>query len=263
MECITAKQEATSATSKRPRPQDLGCSIDKCAVVVQTITNNMLITWPATFPVPSDVQENVLLRTVLLPGLRFPGSKKSLAADLRNVPLRWEDLPGKCQMAITKACQAIGVHVKQAMGLRTTVYKGAAWWKFHGKEHLAQAAAEALENDVANFLTAHGVAFETQEQQQAAQKACKGPPAPTPDFLIRSPVSINGQRVRWIEVKHFYGTGTINGLPDWMHTIKIQKQIAKYIAAFGPDGAVILKYGYAESFRERTPQHVQLLDWPW
>jgi hypothetical protein len=77
------------------------------------------------------------------------------------------------------------------------------------------------------------------------------------NFLILSPLFINGLRVRWIEVKHYYGAGSLRG-PKW--TIKIQDQLAKYKAAFGPDGAVVLKYGYGQSFRRRTPLNVQLLD---
>jgi hypothetical protein len=163
-------------------------------------------------------------------------------------------------LAIATACQEVGVHVKQAMGLRATAYKGLAWWKFQGKEAESQAASEALERDVAEFLVTNGVSFETQEQHIAHQ-ASDGLHSLTPDFLIHSLLFINDQRVNWIEVKHFYGVGFVNGLPDWMPTIKIQKQIARYMSAFGPDGVVILKYGYSESLRKRTPESVQQLAW--
>jgi hypothetical protein len=143
-------------------------------------------------------------------------------------------------LAIATACQEVGVHVKQAMGLKATAYKGLAWWKFQGKETESQAASEALERDVAEFLVTNGVSFETQEQHIAHQ-ASDGLHSLTPDFLIHSLLFINDQRVNWIEVKHFYGVGFVNGLPDWMPTIKIQKQIARYMSAFGPDGVVILK----------------------
>ena len=228
--------------------------------VSNPIANKVLISWPAMFPIPSDIQEQFLLWTVLLPGVRFTGSNKLRQSDLRNVPLQWEDLSVKCQLGIAMACQEVGVHVKQAMGLRTTAYKGLAWWKFQGKEAVLQAASEALERDVAEFLVTNSVSFETQEQQ-IARPASDGLRLPTPVFLIHSSLFINGQRVNWIEVKHFYGVGIVNGLPDWMPTIKIQKQIAKYMSAFGPDGVVILKYGYSESLRKHTPESVQLLAW--
>ena len=91
------------------------------------------------------------------------------------------------------------MHVKQAMGLRTTAYKGLAWWKFQGKEAESQAASEALERDVAEFLVTNGVSFETQEQQVARQ-ASDDLHSPTPDYLIHSSLFINDQRVNWIEV---------------------------------------------------------------
>jgi len=260
MKCITAKQEAARAKSYKTTPRDLRCATNRITDASNTIANKVLISWPAMFPIPSDIQEEFLLRTVLLPGVCFTGSKKLRQSDLRNVPLRWEDLSVKRQLAITTACQEVGVHVKQAMGLRTTAYKGSAWWKFQGKEAESQAASEALERDVAEFLVTIGVSFETQEQQVARQ-ASDDLHSPTPDFLIHSSLFINDQRVNWIEVKHFYGVGIVNGLPDWMPTIKIQKQIARYMSAFGPDGVVILKYGYSESLRKRTPESVQLLAW--
>ena len=260
MKCITAKQEAARAKSYKTTPRDLRCATNWITDASNTITNYVLISWPAMFPIPSDIQEEFLLRTVLLPGVCFTVSKKLRQSDLRNVPLRWEDLSVKRQLAIVTACQEVGVHVKQAMGLRTTAYKGLAWWKFQGKEAESQAASEALERDVAEFLVTNGVSFETQEQQvarQASDDLC----SPTPDFLIHSSLFINDQRVNWIEVKHLYGVGIVNGLPDWMPTVKIQKQIARYMSAFGPDGVVILKYGYSESLRKRTPESVQLLAW--
>ena len=116
-----------------------------------------------------------------MPGVRFTGSNKLRQSDLRNVPLQWEDLSVKCQLGIAMACQEVGVHVKQAMGLRTTAYKGLAWWKFQGKEAVLQAASEALERDVAEFLVTNSVSFETQEQQ-IARPASDGHRLPTPVF---------------------------------------------------------------------------------
>ena len=53
--------------------------------------------------------------------------------------------------------------------------------------------------------------------------------------------------------------GSSSGCPPSRSTVKIQAQIAKYVKEF--DGAVVLKYGYAQGFRNRTPLNVQLLDW--
>jgi hypothetical protein len=71
------------------------------------------ITWNASLPVPSDAQEELLIRSVLLPEVDFTGSKKSILKSLRNSPLRWKNLSAKRQAAITKACTEIGVNLKQ------------------------------------------------------------------------------------------------------------------------------------------------------
>ena len=225
------------------------------------------IRWEATLPIPSDEQEELLLRSVLLPGIDLSRIKnKSVLRGLMRAPLLWTNLSAERQAAITRACSKIGVHVKQAMGLRKTAYQGAHFLcaqMFQGGEAAALAKAEQLEADVAALLAFHGVRFQTQAELVAEYKALdnSGDGRPTPDFLILSPLLINGLRVRWIEVKNFYGAGIERGVLKWMPTIKIQAQIAKYIQEFGPDGAVILNYGYAQSFRNRTPLNVQLLDW--
>jgi hypothetical protein len=66
--------------------------------------------------------------------------------------------------------------------------------------------------------------------------------------------------VCWIEVKNYYGAGLQDGIKPWMPTIKVQKQIAKYIHTLGPNGAMVYALGHGEGLRRRTPQTVQLLD---
>ncbi len=129
----------------------------------------------------------------------------------------------------------------QAMGLRTMVYTGAHFrcaQKFQGHEREALAKSEQLERQVGRYLAEYGVLLQTQEEQLAVFKALGRKSGPTPDFLILSALFINGLRVRWIEVKHYYEAGSVRG-SKW--TIKIQDQLAKYEAAFGPDCAVVLK----------------------
>jgi hypothetical protein len=76
MKCITAKQEAARTKSYKTMPRDLRCTTNRITDASNTITNKVLISWPAMFPIPSDIQEEFLLRTVLLPGVRVTGSKK-------------------------------------------------------------------------------------------------------------------------------------------------------------------------------------------
>jgi len=218
------------------------------------------LSWLPSLPTPSDLQEERAIRA-LFPGVDFGGSKRSLASQLQRYRSRWEDMSSTQQAQITRVCRDIGFDLGQAIGLRTTVYRSAQPWKFEGSEQETQLKAEAFEDGVEAILLAHGVEYQTQAQQIAAAYE-EGSPAlpPTPDFLVRSRLVINNRPVRWIEVKNFYGAGIEHGIKPWTPTLKIQRQLAKYVEAYGPHGAVVLKHGYALSFRARTSECIQLLD---
>ena len=47
--------------------------------------------------------------------------------------------------------------------------------------------------------------------------------------------------------QNFYGAGIVRGMKKWTPHLKIQDQLAKYIRAYGPDGAVILRHGVTPS----------------
>ena len=95
---------------------------------------------------------------------------------------------------------SVGMGARQAFGLRKSVYRSAAPWMFTGGEAESR-KADAFETKVEGYLSNQGVAFETQGQQQAIFRAAGGRMGPTPDFLITSPLLINGKPVRWIEIK--------------------------------------------------------------
>ena len=222
------------------------------------------IDWPQPLPIPSNAQEAQAIRA-LFPDVNFAGSRRSLESDLQRYTPRWDDMSSPQQQQIQMVCDRIHFDLRQAIGLRTTVFRSAQPWKFEGNEHETQLKAEAFEEDVESVLRKHGVVYDTQADQMSAYHAARDagstmPPRPTPDFLIHSRLLINNRRVEWIEVKNFYGAGVEQGIKPWIPTLKTQKQIAKYIAAYGPAGAVILKHGYAVQFRARTPTCVQLLD---
>ena len=61
MKCITAKQEAARAKSYKTTPRDLTCTAYRIMDVSNPIANKVLISWPAMFPIPSDIQEQFLL----------------------------------------------------------------------------------------------------------------------------------------------------------------------------------------------------------
>ena len=220
------------------------------------------MTWPQILPHPSAEQEERVIGA-LLPDVSFSGSKRSLQSALQRYTPRWNEMSPRQRNHIKVVCGRMNFDLGQAIGLRTTVFRSAQPWRFEGNEQETLAKAEAFEDAVESVLIAHGVQYETQAQQVAAYQAAHEAGLmmpPTPDFRISSQFVINNRPVRWIEVKNFYGAGVEAHLKPWTPTIKIQKQLAKYIMAYGPDGAVILKHGFAVDFRARTPECVQLLD---
>lgn len=100
-----------------------------------------------------------------------------------------------------------------------------------------QSASIDFEKLIENILIKHKVKYRTQEDLTKEQIAKDGYASNTPDFLIDCDLKINSQSVKWIDAKNFYGSNI-----DFIKK-KIQKQIKKYINAYGP-GCIIFNYGF-------------------
>jgi len=77
----------------------------------------------------------------------------------------------------------------------------------------------------------------------------------TPDFLLLDDVYINGQKVKWIDCKCYYGSA---GMGIYGRK-SLQRVSQDYNEKFGP-GAVIFAFGYCESFDALRESGVLLLD---
>ncbi|CAJ1958564.1 unnamed protein product [Cylindrotheca closterium] len=72
----------------------------------------------------------------------------------------------------------------------------------------------------------------------------------TPDCLILDDCYINGQLIRWMDVKSFYGSG----LRENKHfTNSLKKQIGRYETEFGESGAVVFKHGFSSKLQSKFP----------
>ena len=208
------------------------------------------ITWACTFPTPS-LEEERALHGVILPGRPKDWKRPGFE------PFEYHLLPEWRKAEIGLGVSRVGVRLGQALSLRSLLLRSAAPWKYHGKEAGAAAAGARFEVVVERFLAAHAVHFSTQEQQLLAARERGELSGPTPDFLILSPLTINGAVVKWIEVKRFFGSAERELLKDWAPPVKIAKQLEKYVSAFGP-GAIVLRHGYGSAFD--APDGVLLLD---
>jgi hypothetical protein len=96
-----------------------------------------------------------------------------------------------------------------------------------------QSKATAFEEAVAWWLRDMGVEFLTEKDLRS-----KGGSSTllTPDFLLESPIVINGRKIHWIDAKNY---------PMWGSRLVakgLSKQAEKYTRAFGP-GAMVFNGG--------------------
>jgi hypothetical protein len=73
----------------------------------------------------------------------------------------------------------------------------------------------------------------------------------TPDFLIESELLINGNQIKWIDAKNFYGSN-INFVKS-----KINEQTKKYINNYG-NGSIIFNLGFNDSY---SNPNILFLSW--
>mmetsp|Transcript_11918 Transcript_11918/g.25757 ORF Transcript_11918/g.25757 Transcript_11918/m.25757 type:complete len:389 (+) Transcript_11918:110-1276(+) len=109
-----------------------------------------------------------------------------------------------------------------------------------------QSAVEASkwEQAIYSFLKEHDINFLTEDEMRAANSST------TPDVLLLDDCVINGQVVRWIDAKNYYGSGLRESK---VMVKKTKKQIAKYEDAFGGSGAIVFKRGFSERFMQSCP----------
>lgn len=112
-----------------------------------------------------------------------------------------------------------------------------------------QEHAETFELDLGDFLRSNGVRFKTQDELSQEQIDEHGKPINTPDFLIESDLTINGEEVNWIDAKNFYGADA------WMIKRSIHKQTKKYIDRWGK-GVIWFSLGFSENLKINSVQFV-------
>ncbi len=95
------------------------------------------------------------------------------------------------------------------------------------------------------WLTARGLAFETEKQLRAKYDK-------TPDVLLHKPLEMSGSKKYWIESKAILGDP---------HEIKrhIKKQLGPYSDMFG-DGTVVYWFGHVDDQEYPLPEGVDVVD---
>lgn len=94
-----------------------------------------------------------------------------------------------------------------------------------------------FELKIQKILDTIGIRYKTQVQLAEEQIKKSNKATNTPDFLILDNLIINGNKIKWIDAKNFYGLNT-NYLKK-----RIKEQTKKYINAWGC-GAIIFNLGF-------------------
>ena len=99
------------------------------------------------------------------------------------------------------------------------------------------------------YLSQLGINFVTEETLREKGRKV------TPDCLILDDLYINGNLVRWIDAKSFYGSG----LKENSHfKNRVKKQIHNYETEYGESGAFLFRHGFSRNFARDNPSTVFL-----
>ena len=109
--------------------------------------------------------------------------------------------------------------------------------------------ATAFEEEVAQDLTAMGIAFVSEADQKATSKRQH---SGTPDFLFTAPVLVRGHWIKWIEVKNTCG------VDELLLRTRLLKQTKKYLESYGA-GAILFKYGCGALLAKRFDPDITFL----
>jgi hypothetical protein len=186
-----------------------------------------------------------------------------------KVILRWPNERGMMRAQpsfrlaqIKKRCMQTNMTLLSALSLR----RHHIHWRYRykptdflalGSETEKREAAMVFEGICAAYLALLGVNFKTEKQQR--QERDKKGKLVTPDFILEPPLLLtNGQACGWIEVKHFYGAGSLSD--DGLSACgRIPQKSKEYVKQFGP-GAYLFAYGCSESLKSRMDPMCVVLD---
>lgn len=101
------------------------------------------------------------------------------------------------------------------------------------KQRLSQEQAERFERHIARQLKKAGIPYQTQDE------LIKTGSHLTPDFLIQTPIQLDGKLIHWIDAKNYYGGNN----PFTKKSLKPQAK--KYNIAYG-QGLFVFRYSYAD-----------------
>jgi hypothetical protein len=108
-------------------------------------------------------------------------------------------------------------------------------------QDMIQEHAANFEKQIEKILIKNKIQYKTQEDLTQEQIKSHGKAFSTPDFLIESELLINGNQIKWIDAKNFYGSNA-----NFVKS-KINEQTKKYIKNYG-NGSIVFNLGFNDSY---------------
>ena len=207
------------------------------------------IKWRTNFQCPTNAAEEALLPLLLKYGEKERGMMKTQ--------------PYFRIKAIRDKCREMQMTPEQAYSMRRThMMLNNPNEKFGllrlGPRGAIRESAELFEKAVAHFLGRQNISYISEEEQKDSHR--DGPTPPTPDFLLKEPLLLNGDTtIHWIEAKMFYGASNVpQGTPNAVGCI--MGTVEKYVKHYG-QGAIVFSFGCGEDLRtELEEKGVKVLD---
>ena len=109
-------------------------------------------------------------------------------------------------------------------------------------------ASLAFEDKIKSALDSQGVQYvdEIYLQKVNRKRQKEGKPSlPTPDFLLKTPISVRGEEIHWIECKNYYGTT----IPKLVNRLGFVKTAKKYKNKYG-NGIMAFHFGFNKDLEQ-------------
>lgn len=199
-----------------------------------------------------------LLRNILTlraqeryPELDFRDLKAFVRAALRNEPVPSEDeLEGVSAPPTTAAQPAAHHELLTPLDVVQLERAKLCDQMSFSEENVAERdMSQAWENALYTHLDSAGVKYLSEQELKDA--GCRS----TPDVVMCDDVYINGQPVKWIDCKCYYGSSQ----SKHFHS-RLEKQINRYNLEFGGRGAICYRLGFSKELASKLEGSALLLD---
>lgn len=222
--------EENGSNNNRPRRRN-NASKQKKRSHDESQSEKRGLRWRTNFHCPTNAAEESLLPLLLKYGEKERGMMKTQ--------------PYHRIKAIREKCREMHMTPEQAYSMRRThMMLNNPNEKFGllrlGPRGAIRESAEIFEKAVARFLGHENISYISEEEQKDSHT--DGPTPPTPDFLLKEPVLLNGDTtIHWIEAKMFYGASNVpQGTPNAVGCVVAT--VEKYVKHYGK-GAIVFSFG--------------------